>query len=118
MGMREREPDAVWRAACQAARELAAERGRPVEVLDPGPNRRGGTGCTVRHYGDGAELLVIATRGTSKRVPHRRTVRRWLVAMWGDFRPYPPETWEYQGNTVRILATDPPAPEPPTGGEA
>ena len=72
-------------------------------------------GKLVRDRDTGAETLLL--RCTGYKPPQQRTIRRWLVAAEWDPDAYPPESWQYDGNTVRIVAKEPPEPEPPTGGE-
>lgn len=60
---------------------------------------------TLLHRPEGSEELTIACDGT--RAPKRRTVRRWLELIWGDFRPWPPETWDVVGSSVRVTNEEP-----------
>lgn len=132
----------LLRALSQQARARTRRTGRPAEIHVQ-PKRRGMT-VTVLCHADGSETLVIACDKRAVRPPYRRTVRRWIQRMWGvdhplgrdrilklpggmeaGFAPYPPESWEYSGNTVRVVAKEPPAtstagkPAPEqTGGES
>lgn len=105
------------RPACQAARRRLYRTRVGQSVAMKGPVGRGGTVASIHPQPGGGEQLWVATLGGS-RMPQRRSVRKWTVAMWGHEVPF--EEWEEllpPARGYRVTCEEPPEPDPPNGEE-